>query len=99
MQRINNFFKYKRKYKNKNKFTFLNFRLLKNLMYFKQIQINRKFNDLILLKNEKFNINLIQKVICKLSFFKMNILSSLLYRYIRIYLLKKKIPFIFYGPI
>jgi hypothetical protein len=98
MQRINNFLRFKRKYKNKKgKFTFLNFRLLKNLNYFKQTQSIKQFNTL--LKNKNLNISLIQKVIFKLSLFKIKLHSNLVYKFIEIYFINKKIPYIFYGPI
>jgi 2-phosphoglycerate kinase len=95
MQVVNNFFKFKRLYK-KNRFSFLNCRLLKHLKYFKQIQINKKF---VLLKNKILNINLIQKTLYNLSFVKFNLNSILVYKFIEIFFINKKISYIYYNSL
>jgi hypothetical protein len=103
MQILNNFLKYKRKYKNKKKkkrkFTFLNFRLLKNLNYFKPLESIKQINTKYLLKKKILKISLIQRVLFKLSLFRINLISNLLYKFIQKYLINKKISYIFYGPI
>jgi hypothetical protein len=99
MQTLKNFFIFKRKYKKKFRFFYLNFRLFKHLKYFKQEYIYNKFNNNNILKNRNSNINLIQKVIYKLSLFNLYLNSNLLINIIQIYLINKKIRYIFYGPI
>ena len=102
MQRINNFLKYKREYKEKYKFFYLNFKLLNTLEFIKkQVIILNKFDyNIKNVKNiESKNIKLVQKFIYKLCFFNLKFKSGFLFKFIELFFIKRKIKYIFYGPI